>query len=208
MNGTIDGPAGEPPGRYLRFITLALLIAWVWSTPVSAQIVPADEQTDEQPRSQFTTELERGYRRIRLGSPFSVVQDRLSEDVNFSYRGDPDVSLSLSDSQQVIDSRGRGYIERGLFQFHEDRLYVITLYLDRRRLDYFQLLNRLQERYGPPQDLDPRRTVWEDGRTRIELERPLTVRYLDLETFLERRSERETMRALEDVTREGFLEDF
>jgi hypothetical protein len=198
--------------RYRPCITIALLCVPSWFTPVFAQdLLPNGLQSEPpnvQPGEEISSVLERGYRQIRLGTPFAVVQDRLSEDESFFYRGDPDVSLSLSDSQQVIDSRGRGYMERGLFQFYDGALYVITLYLDRRQLDYFQLFARLQERYGPPSDLDPRRAVWEDEETRIELERPLTVRYLDLETFLARRTVRDTARAFEDVTRERFLEDF
>lgn len=152
--------------------------------------------------------LQRGYRALQLGDSYQAVEQALRRDFNFNYRGAPDVSLAPDSNERVIDTRGRGYVERGLFQFQEGELYIMALYLDRARLDYFQLFEQLRRRYGDPMDLDPRRAVWEDETTRIELERPLTVRYLDLAAFEARRRERRELQALEDMTREQFLEDF
>jgi len=152
--------------------------------------------------------LRRGFRDLLLGTPFNQAQEFLQSDPAFQYRGEPDVSLRLSDGGTVIDTRGRVYMDRGIFQFHEEQLFSIALYLDRSRLDYFQLYEQFRDRYGEPIDLDPQRALWEDQRTRIELERPLTVRYLDLETFEARRRETRTEQAVEDITRERFLEEF
>jgi hypothetical protein len=152
--------------------------------------------------------LRRGFREVELGLPFGTVQERLAADPAFSYRGEPDVSMRISDGESVIDTRGRIWIDRGIFQFHNGSLTSITLYLDRTRLDYFQLYEQLRSRYGEASDLDPRGTVWEDQRTRIRLERPLTITYLDLESYLERRQEQLTLEAVEDATRRQFLEEF
>jgi hypothetical protein len=152
--------------------------------------------------------LRRGFREVELGATFDVTENALIGDPAFQYRGRPDVSMALSDRERVIDTRGRVYVERGVFSFHNDRLFSISIYLSRQRLDYFQLFDQLTRRYGDPRDLDPERAIWEDGRTRIELERPLTVRYLDLATFQERRGRAETAEALEEVAREQFLEEF
>ncbi|MFP4210707.1 MAG: hypothetical protein ACLFR8_05660 [Alkalispirochaeta sp.] len=152
--------------------------------------------------------LRRGFRDVELGASFDVTESALIRDPAFQYRGRPDITMALSDRERVIDTRGRVYMERGVFSFHDNRLFSISLYLSRRRLDYFQLFDQLRERYGDPRDLDPERAIWEDGTTRIELERPLTVRYLDLAMFEERRDRAETAEALEEVTREQFLEEF
>lgn len=152
--------------------------------------------------------LRRGFREIVLGSDFESAEEAIIGDMAFAYRGRPDISLSLSQEDTVIDTRGRGYVDRGLFAFHEDRLFSISLYLQQQRLDYFQVFNQLTERYGDPVTLDPERAIWEDARTRIELERPLTVRYLDVETFRARRDEARTRQAIEDITRDDFLDEF
>jgi hypothetical protein len=152
--------------------------------------------------------LRRGFREIQLGVSFERAQDLIQADSAFQYRGEPDVSLRLSDGGTVIDTRGRVYMERGIFQFHENQLFSIALYLDRSRLDYFQLYEQFRGRYGDPVDLDPQRALWEDQSTRIELERPLTVRYLDLETFRLRRRDTRTQEAAEDIARDQFLGEF
>ncbi len=184
--------------RFPRSAFLIVLVAlWSVSEESAAQdLVPAEPF------------LQRGFRELQLGTPYLTVQTALEADFYFNYRGEPDVSLAPGNGGEVIDTDGRGYVSRGLFQFQDGALYIIALYLDRQRLDYFQLYNRLQDRYGPPLDLNPQRAVWQDRLTRIELERPLTVRYLDLETFEVRRRERRALEAIEDMTREQFLEEF
>lgn len=152
--------------------------------------------------------LRRGFREIQLQLPMERVQDLLAADSAFDYRGPADLSMALSREEPVIDTRGRGFVQRGLFQFSREQLYIITLYLDQRHLDYFQLFEQLRQRYGDPVDLDPRRAVWDDAVTRIELERPLTVRYIDLDAFETIRQERRMLRAAQDVSREQFLEEF
>lgn len=180
-------------------ITVAISLLLLGIGSVSAQ---------EAPEGGGEASLRRGFREILLGTPFDRTQELLQADSAFQYRGEPDVSLRLSDGGTVIDTRGRVYMDRGIFQFHEGQLFSIALYLDRSRLDYFQLYEQFRGRYGEPVDLDPQRALWEDDLTRIELERPLTVRYLDLETFEARRRNTRTQEAAEDVAREQFLEEF
>jgi hypothetical protein len=153
-------------------------------------------------------ELPRGFRDILLGLEFPVIEERVSRDSAFAFRGRPDVSMALSDGEPLIDTRGRGYVDRGVFSFHENRLFSFSLYLETQRLDYIQLYNHFSEKYGQPVDLDPRRAVWDDGRTRIELEKPLTLRYLDVAVFEERRTDSRAAEAVEDLTRRQFLELF
>lgn len=152
--------------------------------------------------------LQRGFRAIQLGISQDQAGELLIEDPSFLYRGQPDVSIALTRNEPVIDTRGAGFVSRGLLQFTDDRLYILTLYLNQQQLDYFVMYEQLRERYGEPQELDPQRSLWDDGRTRIELERPLTIRYIDLDVFEQRRQERRTLRATQAVTREEFLQNF
>jgi hypothetical protein len=185
--------------RFRTAPTVFMVLLTLGLTPATSQDVPPLDDVEP---------LRRGFREIVLGVPFQRAQDLIQGDPAFQYRGEPDVSLRLSDGGTVIDTRGRVYMERGIFQFHEDQLFSIALYLDRSRLDYFQLYEQFRERYGEPMDLDPQRALWEDQATRIELERPLTVRYLDLETFHLRRRNTRTQEAAADIAREQFLEEF
>ena len=176
----------------MRSVTVAVALCMVVAGGLGAQEV----------------QLRRGYRAIELGISFEAAQQALPQDAGFAYRGEPDVSLRLSDGQSVIDSAGNGFIDRALLQFGSGELYILALYLNRQDLDYFALFGTLRERYGDPIELSPSRALWRDERTQIELERPLTVRYLDIQRFEEQRGQRQVERALQDLNREQFLEEF
>lgn len=198
--------------RIICLSTVLVFLVVVW--PANAQTT-SNEGVDENSQAvdsgtaaQDSRTLLRGFRNLQLGLSFSETQTVLRQDSAFNYRGPEDVSLRLSDRQSVIDSPGRGFVERVLLQFHNDRLYIITLYLNQSRLDYFQIFDRLNTRYGAPTDLTPQLSTWEDSQTRITLERPLRVQYLDLPTF---RSIRDTSRieeAVQTELRKEFLDAF
>ncbi|MFO8042674.1 MAG: hypothetical protein R6U25_05700, partial [Alkalispirochaeta sp.] len=117
----------------VMFVLISSCLAVFAQEPAGADVEPA---------------LRRGFREILLGTPFERTQELLQGDSAFQYRGEPDVSLRLSDGGTVIDTRGRVYMDRGIFQFHEGQLFSIALYLDRSRLDYFQLYEQFRGRYG------------------------------------------------------------
>lgn len=179
----------------MKSISVAVWCTLLLVVPVST--IGAQEST-----------LRRGFRDIQLGSTFQEAQERLASEGAFAYRGEPDLSMSLSRSESVIDSEGRGFVDRGLLQFSSDRLYILTLYLDQTQLDYFQMFEQLVSRYGDPPELTPRWARWEDDRTRIELERPLTVRYLDRQVLQELGSRVGIERAIGSEERDRFLEEF
>lgn len=154
------------------------------------------------------TNLRRGFRDLQLGLSYEKTQDILISDSGFSYRGDPDLSISLSTSESIIDTPGRGFIERAVLQFADDTLVGISLYLSQATLDYFRLFEQLRSRYGEADDLNPEWSKWEDSTTRILLERPLTVRYFDLSYLNRIGEERSVQEAIQSQRREDFLNEF
>ncbi len=136
------------------------------------------------------------------------LRERLEGNSNFIYRGGPDVSLRPSDQERSIETEGRGYMERGAFHFDEGILYIITLFLNRERLDYFTLYRTLEGKYGSPEALTPERALWENEETRITLERPLTVKYLDIPRFQARIEEGTMEESLRIQARNIFLDQF
>lgn len=150
--------------------------------------------------------LQRGFSSVTLGMGLDAVKQMLQQDDFFRYRGDPDVSLIPSTNTPLIDAAGRAYIRRGLFQFRENQLYLISLVLDGGRIDYFSVYESLVRQYGEPDSLSPQLTVWTDDQTRISLERPLTVKYTDVTTFDAIVEEGQMLEALEDISRDLFLE--
>jgi len=75
-------------------------------------------------------------------------------------------------------------------------------------MDFYTMYTTMTERYGEPVRLDPSHVVWEDEFTRISLERPLTIKYLDIESFDTLRQAGEIEQSLRTLSRESFLEEF
>jgi len=153
-------------------------------------------------------DLPRGFAGIDLGTPSEQVKQDLLQNPYFLYRGEPDVSLVPPERTPFIDSAGAGFVRRGMFQFHNDGLYTIILNLNDSIIDFYTMYTTMTDRYGEPRRLDPSHVVWEDEYTRISLERPLTVKYLDIESFESLRQSGEIEQSLRTLSRDSFLEEF
>ena len=150
----------------------------------------------------------RSFGEIALGLSLEEARQRLQGDRNFLYRGPPDVSLRPFDQEESIETEGRGFMERGAFHFADDTLYIITLFINEERLDYFTLYRTLTGKYGEPVELSPREAVWENEATRLVLERPLTVKYIDRRLFESRVTGGRMEESLRAESREIFLDQF
>lgn len=148
------------------------------------------------------------YRSISLGMDIEIVKQQLLADSLFGYRGERDVSLLSGENRSLIETVGYSFIRRSWFQFLEERLYIMTFNLDFSRLDYFSLYSSLVAKYGEPNTLDPKKAVWQDESVMLSLERPLTVKYIDLVTFNAILEEAGTEKAVSDILRENFISEF
>lgn len=184
--------------RLITFSMIALL-GLILTAGVSGQQENADLERPAVPR---------GFGDLLLGLSLEEARSRLQGNTNFMYRGAPDVSLRPFDQERSIESEGRGFMERGAFLFEDDYLYIITLFLDSDRLDYFTIYRTLQSEYGDPDELSPDAAIWEDEATRMSLERPLTVKYVDLQRFRAQIEEGQMEESVRAQMREIFLEQF
>lgn len=150
--------------------------------------------------------IQNGFRDLRLGMSIEAAKAALGVDPNFNYRGDPDVSFLPSSGLPIIQTAGVAFIERAILQFTDDQLYVLTLMLNRTRLDYFGVFSEFRSRYGEPDRLDPGLAVWESAEVILSLESPLTVKYIDVELFTDIVEAGVLEESLESMTRERFLE--
>ncbi|AFG37740.1 hypothetical protein Spiaf_1683 [Spirochaeta africana DSM 8902] len=149
-----------------------------------------------------------GFGDIEIGMSFDLVDQALRGSGVFQYRGEADVSLSPGRERIVMEVDGFDFVQRGIFQFIDDRLFSITLIINQSMMDHFTLFTRFQNSYGTPAVFGPRRILWEDGQNRLTLERPLTVQYLDLMRFEELRDQGRARESLRELSRELFLEQF
>ncbi len=157
---------------------------------------------------QICVSIPGGYRSILLGLPFHRVKENLQREGTFDFRGEPDVSMQNKLGNTLISCRGGSFINHGFFQFKDEKLYLITLQLNPEKLDFYTLQSDFNKKYGSPVTLSPRGMVWEDEKTRLSLEYPLTVKYMDLALFKSILDEGRQHKSFEEIARNQFLEDF
>lgn len=155
--------------------------------------------------AQEPAEITNGYGPLVLGMGMDEAKAALTADPVFLYR-ESDVSLVPSSGRPVIETRGTAFVERAVLQFDDDRLYVLTLLLDKSRMDYFSVFSEFAARYGEPVELDPGIAVWQSETIRLSLERPLIVKYIDRAVFADIVASGAAIESLESLTREAFLD--
>ena len=150
----------------------------------------------------------REFRSIGLGMGMAEVKKILAADSLFSYRGDIDVSLLPRPDESLIEVSGISYIRRAFFQFYQDKLFVMIYAINEKEMDHYSIYASLSAKYGNPTSLSPSESVWLDGATRLSVERPLAVKYIDLAVFDAIKAGGAAGRSHEEILRAQFLGGF
>ncbi len=150
--------------------------------------------------------LPSGFRGVELGMGLDEVKGILKRDGLIDYEGDADVSLLPEDKGELIDARGRSFIKRASFQFSEGRLWAMSFALDATLVDHYSVFRTMVEKYGNPGKIDPLETVWENGSVRVSIERPLTLKYIDVSAFERLKGKSGVEKAFSEELRADFLE--
>lgn len=162
----------------------------------------------KQDKQQDKAALPAEYRNITLGMNIDAVKEALKQDAVFGYRGERDVSMLLTENRSLIESAGSYFISRSWFQFYKDNLYTMIFKLNTDTVDYYSVYSKFCEKYGEPASINPQRAVWEDEHTRVVIERPLIVKYIDLTVFNELLSQSTTEKAATETNRQNFIDGF
>jgi hypothetical protein len=152
--------------------------------------------------------LPTSYREISLGMSLDDLKASLSKDALFGYRGDEDVSFIPSREETYLETVGASFIRRALFQTKADKVYAMTFTLNTSLVDHYSVFTALVKKYGEPAYLDPGQAVWEDESTRLSIERPLVIKYIDKAIFTSIIDEASARKDHEIRLREEFLRDF
>ena len=150
----------------------------------------------------------RQFRGVFLGQSLDELKTALMGDLLFNFRGDRDVSFLPIREQTLLETTGLSYIRRAYFQLSDGAVYIMSFSLDSRRMDHYSVFTSFVKKYGEPKTLSPGEAVWESDDTRVSIERPLTVKYIDKTVFDRLVEESRTKERAEMLAREDFLADF
>jgi hypothetical protein len=180
---------------------LLLFLLFCFCLPVS---VPAqDTQEDTQ-----IVELPRQFRELSLGMSLDDLKENLLRDSYFNFRGDRDVSFLPIREQSLVETTGPSFISRAFFQLRDSAVFIMSFSLNTNIIDHFSVFTRFVEQYGQPSYLDPTIAVWETDETRISIERPLIVKYIDRIVFDDIVSESGLIESSQVQLRQDFLNEF
>jgi hypothetical protein len=106
-----------------------------------------------------------------------------------------------------VETTGLSFVRRAFFQLRAGGLFIMAFSLDPALIDHYSVFTAFRAKYGDPLRLSPREAVWEAGETRVSIERPLTIKYMDMKTFNEILGESKAEEAAEIFRRQGFLDE-
>lgn len=154
----------------------------------------------------------RGFGGVELGMTVDEAKKALRANSDFGYHGERDVSLLPGENRILIETdavsgHGFSFLERCWFQFYQDRLYIITINVNREKMDHFSIFDSLCKKYGNPDSVSPEKSVWENEDYSMSLERPLTLKYIDKNTFESLQNKSLVSPSGTEMTREMFLDE-
>ena len=116
-----------------------------------------------------------------------------------------DVEFFPVEERKILTLSIEPEIPHMYLQFHAETLYAITVIFDERRIDYLTLAARIEEKYGPVQELNPKWRKWMVEGIEIKVEKPAVVKYIALKEFLEVTDFKRDREVPENVRRELLL---
>jgi hypothetical protein len=195
---------------WLQLSVVQLSVVFFFSAAifVFAQEEGGYDQYENSVGEMFIPEPPRGYRTVSLGMELESLKEALIADEFYEFRGDRDVSFLPLTNEDLIETFGTSFVQHAAFQLRDGALYIFTLNLNTRLVDHYSVFTMFVERYGQPNYLDPQEAVWESDTTRVSIERPLTVKYLDKDLFNDMLFNSKIIESREVQQREEFLNGF
>ncbi|MDR1326063.1 MAG: hypothetical protein LBK00_08515 [Treponema sp.] len=160
------------------------------------------------------TALPRTFKGISLGMSRDTLKTALSENNLFRVKEAQDDLLTMSaispsdENTLEVDGIPHGFIRRAFFELHNEQVFTMSFVMDTALVDHYSVFMSLVNKYGEPSFLDPKRTVWENNETWVAIERPLTVKYIDLGVFNALIADAHTQQSANAQQREDFLNEF
>lgn len=188
---------------FLFFATLTLLLFAQTST-MSGTTSSNSDPSSEQDKKSVPTE----FAGISLGMSMEEVQNKLKGNGLFWYRGEADVSLLPRPNESLIEAAGLSYIKRALFQFYDGKLFIMIFIMNEKMIDHYTIFTNFQNKYGKFTSFSPSEIIWQDDATRVSIERPLAIKYIDLKVYNELIAQGQQLESYEKMLLDDFLDQF
>ena len=129
-----------------------------------------------------------GFMKMKIGMTRSEVLLIAESSDLIEVPKDRDVEFFPVEDRKILTLSIKPEIPSIYMQFYDDLLLAMTVVFDERHIDYYTLVNRLEERYGKYDRVTPSRREWDFGPALIQVEKPAVVKYMAIEELIERAS--------------------
>jgi len=179
------------------------------TTPATAPATaPAAGAAAANPGVADDTKLPTQFRQLTLGMGLDDLKNELLKDDLFLFRGDRDVSMLPAREQSLVETTGASFIKRAFFQLRDGKVFIMAFTLNTEVIDHYSIFTQFVQKYGQPTYLDPSVAVWETDDTRVAIERPLTVKYIDRTVFNDIVNESGLIESGHVKLRQDFINEF
>lgn len=185
----------------MKRTALSMLLA------ILALCITAQDKTTK-PTETEKKSIPREFSGISLGMNMEEVQNLLKGNGLFWYRGEADVSLLPRPNETLIEVTGLSYIKRAFFQFYEGKLFIMIFIMNDKMIDHYTIFTNFQTKYGKFTSFSPSEIIWQDENTRVSIERPLAVKYIDLAVFNQLVMQGQQLESYEKMLLDDFLNQF
>ena len=192
--------------RFFLLLLILLAALTVFAQETFEYFIPAPERPSLAPEN--PEEAPRQFRSLSLGLSLEDLKSALMNDSLFQFRGDRDVSFLPIREETLVETTGLSFIRRAHFQLSGGAVYIMSFSLDTRLIDHYSVFTSFVKKYGEPLVLNPALAVWDSDLTRVSIERPLTIKYIDKTVFNRLIEESRRAESRELLRREEFLADF
>lgn len=133
--------------------------------------------------SMFAQEV--GFMGINIGMSRTEVLNSADENEIIEVQKNRDVEFFPVEDRKILTFSIKPEVPHIYLQFYDDRLYALTLIFNEKHIDYYTLINRLEDKYGAYTDLVPEWRKWKMDEVEIKAEKPAVVKYIALKDFLD-----------------------
>jgi hypothetical protein len=150
--------------------------------------------------------LSQGYNGILLGMKKDDVKKILENSKDFNAKKEETLSMRLQPDTDIISTEGLGFINFAYFHFYKDQLYQIYFLISEEKIGYYYLLKRLTQRFGPPQNFNPKKAGWSNNNVQIIAEKPCTLKYIYVPIWNDLIKKDQTSDTVLEVQRDKFID--
>ncbi len=151
--------------------------------------------------------IKRNFYSVNLLDAYDNVIAKLKKDPLILLDPKSDFGDFDEETPDLLKAKINPYAPHIYYHFLDKKLYIISVFWDKKRFSYLEIYKKLKNKYQAPKIFNAHNTVWEDETTIIILDNLPSIKYIDKKTFEQVKSKDNLKVLQKDLIKEKLLED-